>query len=135
MPKKKECRYNPKHKFNTEDEQLNHESKCPDKEKRTDLKLCPFTNRHILKISQFNSHIKKCKYKPKDYGLQTQKNEKNQDNGFNFDNLVDWGEDNETRKDEENDGAKTEKKFNFDFKDINKNVFDEDDFIFQQCYV
>ena len=63
MPKK-ECRYNKKHKFDSEEAQLEHESRCPDKKKRTDLKECPFSNIHIVPTKQYESHIKKCKYRP-----------------------------------------------------------------------
>ena len=134
---KQECRYNAKHKFNTEEEQLEHESKCKDKEKRTDLKVCPFTNRHILKISQFNNHIKKCKYKPKDFGKPTQKNDKNNNanNDFIAENWGDWGGENETKNEDETVAKPEKRNFNFDFKDNNGDVFDEDDFIFKQCYI
>ena len=49
---KYECSYNSKHKFNTKEGQLNHESQCPDKEKRKDLIECPFTNIHVIKVTQ-----------------------------------------------------------------------------------
>ena len=64
MPKK-ECRYNPRHKFDNEIAQLEHEHKCPDKKKRTDLIECPYTNRHVISKKQYENHIKKCKYRPK----------------------------------------------------------------------
>ena len=136
MPKK-ECRYNKKHKFNTEEKQLEHESKCEDKEKRTDLKVCPFSNKHILPILQFNAHIQKCKYKPKDFGKPTQNNDKNNNanNEFNTDNLGDFGGENETKNEEEIVAKPEKHNFNFDFKDNNGDVFDEVDFIFKQCYI
>jgi len=59
MPRK-ECRYNGKHKFDTEEAQLEHEAKCPDKKKRTDLKECPYNPIHIFPSSTFEKHILKC---------------------------------------------------------------------------
>ena len=64
MPKKL-CRYNNKHKFDTDDALLSHEKYCPDKSKRTDLKECPFSNKHIVLTKQYEKHIKICKYRPK----------------------------------------------------------------------
>ena len=64
MPKK-QCRYNNKHKFDTDEALLSHEKYCPDKSKRTDLKECPFSNKHIVLTKQYEKHIKICKYRPK----------------------------------------------------------------------
>ena len=64
MPKK--CRYNPKHKFITDSELLDYEKECPDKLKRTDLKVCPYNSKHVVLIKLYEAHIKKCKYKPKE---------------------------------------------------------------------
>ena len=60
MPKK-QCRYNNKHKFDTDEALLSHEKYCPDKSKRTDLKECPFSNKHIVLTKQYEKHIKKSK--------------------------------------------------------------------------
>ena len=134
MPKK-ECRYNPKHKFDTEQAQLDHESKCPDKKKRTDLKECPYTNRHIVTIRQYENHIKKCKFKPK---VVKNKENKNNDAKFKWDGDKEfWGDDVDKNDDTNSKENEIKKKiFNFDEKDINNgDVFEEDDFIFKQCYI
>ena len=150
MPKK-ECRYNPKHKFDTEQAQLDHESKCPDKKKRTDLKECPYTNRHIVTIRQYENHIKKCKFKPKvvkkeekinndknKNNKDTNKENKNNDAKFKWDGDKEfWGDDADKNDDTNSKENEIKKKiFNFDEKDINNgDVFEEDDFIFKQCYI
>ena len=77
MPKKL-CRYNNKHKFDTDDALLQHEKYCPDKSKRTDLKECPFSNKHIVLTKQYEKHIKICKYRPKNTPQkEEQKNKEN----------------------------------------------------------
>ena len=65
MPQKK-CRYNNKHKFETEEDLLNHEKYCSDKSKRKDLKVCPYNPKHIVLTKQYEKHIKICKNRPKD---------------------------------------------------------------------
>ena len=64
MPLKK-CRYNNKHKFETDEQLLSHEKYCPDKSKRTDLKVCPYDPKHIVLTKQYEKHIKTCKHRPK----------------------------------------------------------------------
>ena len=147
MPKK-ECRYNKKHKFDSEEAQLEHESRFPNKMKRTDLKECPFSNRHIVTTKQYENHIKKCKFRPKTVKKEEPKNDnensnnqnnpgitKNNDNNKNeVNNSEFWGDEldtNENRNDESNKITV----FNFDGKDNNDDVFEEDDFIFKQCYI
>ena len=153
---KKECRYNKKHKFDTEDAQLKHEAICPDEKKRKDLKRCPFTKRHILPIKQYENHIKKCKYKPKEEQKVEKKDEKTNENIQNSEEWKGGGENvtqNNNNACDEWEGFlddfgnnKNEKKkndykidyqklFNMDEKSITKNVFEEEDFIFSQCYV
>ena len=87
MPKK-ECRYDKSHKFNTEEEQLEHEAKCPTKKKRTDLKECPYSNRHILTIKQYERHIKNCKFKPKMVKKEVNKNDDNSNSNTNKDKVI-----------------------------------------------
>ena len=141
MPKKKECRYNVKHKFETEEAQLEHEKKCPDKKKRTDLKECPYSNRHIVHTKQYETHIKKCKFKPKEKKEipSNANNNPNNDNNNNnkeknkieskndeWNNTSDtWGNDdlNDSQKE---DNSKKEETFNFNVKDDN-DVFEEED--------
>ncbi len=147
MPKKKECRYNGKHKFETEEAQLEHEKKCPDKKKRTDLKECPYSNRHIVNTKQYETHIKKCKFKPKEKKeIPANANNNPNDNNNNkeknkieskndeWNNTSDtWGNDdlNDSQKE---DNSKKEETFNFNVKDDN-DVFEEEDFIFKQAYI
>ena len=156
--KKKECRYNPRHKFDTVKLQLEHESKCPDKNRRTDLKECPFTNRHILTIKQYEAHIKKCKFRPKITSTTTNKNESDNKNNSNsngngnsnsnnsknnnvnddLNDLENWGDENDNNNQKNNKDSKKkeeEKCFDFDGKEVTGDVFEEDDFIFKQCYV
>ncbi len=147
MPRK-ECRYNGKHKFDTEEAQLEHEAKCPDKKKRTDLKECPFTNRHILTLKQYENHIKKCKYKPKVIKKEENKNQiKNEDNNNNekinnnetnkeWNSVENWGDDYNSKETGKVDPLSFhEKIFNIDPKYANEDVFDDDDFIFKQSYI
>ncbi len=141
MPKK-ECRYNKKHKFDSEEAQLDHESKCPDKKKRTDLKECPFTNRHIVTTKQYENHIKKCKFRPKIVKKEEPKNDnennniKSQNNKNEWNSLDNWGDELDNNASINDDFNKRhEKIFNFDGKDLNEDVFEEEDFIFKQCYI
>ena len=141
MPKK-ECRYNKKHKYDSEEAQLDHESKCPDKKKRTDLKECPFTNRHIVTTKQYENHIKKCKFRPKIVKKEEPKNDnennniKSQNNKNEWNSLDNWGDELDNNASINDDFNKRhEKIFNFDGKDLNEDVFEEEDFIFKQCYI
>ena len=141
MPKK-ECRYNKKHKFDSEEAQLDHESKCPDKKKRTDLKECPFTNRHIVTTKQYENHIKKCKFRPKIVKKEEPKNDnennniKSQNNKNEWNSLDNWGDELDNNASINDDFNKRhEKNFNFAGNDLNEDVFEEEDFIFKQCYI
>ena len=148
MPKK-ECRYNPKHKFDNEIAQLEHEHKCPDKKKRTDLIECPYTNRHIVSIKQYENHIKKCNFKQKSCKLLEEEirigNVKKNDEKIILKTLL-----NNIGNDEINSGVikgnnkkKKHKKdkdkiklFVFEGKSVDDDDdFDEDDFIFKSCYI
>ena len=147
MPKK-ECRYNKKHKFDSEEAQLEHESRCPDKKKRTDLKECPFSNRHIVTTKQYENHIKKCKFRPKTVKKEEPKNDNENSNNHNnpgntnnndnnkneVNNSEFWGDELDTNENRNNESNKIIV-FNFDGKDNNDDVFEEDDFIFKQCYI
>ena len=147
MPKK-ECRYDKSHKFNTEEEHLEHEAKCPTKKKRTDLKECPYSNRHILTIKQYERHIKNCKFRPKIVKKEIDKNadnnNSNNNNGKNNNNNNEfkWNESNEFWGDEKDGNCENNnpnqvnenKNFNFDVKNEG-DVFEIEDFIFRQCYV
>ena len=147
MPKK-ECRYNQRHKFDNEIAQLEHEHKCPDKKKRTDLIECPYTNRHVISIKQYENHIKKCKFRPKTVKKEEIKNDdENLNNNNNDDNrndnnknqndwncLDNWGDENDNNE-KKNENLKKIQRFIFDGKDTNDDVFEEDDFIFKQCYI
>ena len=147
MPKKS-CRYNNKHKFDTDDALLSHEKYCPDKSKRTDLKECPFSNKHIVLTKQYEKHIKICKYRPKN-APQKEDQKNNENNNINS---TDMSNDEKNKKIEDwelkvdewiDDSVKK------DEIDVNKNkliieklktpsnqdVFDDDDFIFKQCYI
>ena len=146
MPKKKECRYNPKHKFDTEDAQLDHEKRCPDKKKRTDLKECPYSNRHIVNTKQYENHIKKCKFKPKEKKekpsnvIETSNNNNNNSKEKNkIENKKNewdenWGEDNNDSNEKVDNDLKKEGEFNFDVKN-DDDVFEDEDFIFKQAYI
>ena len=131
-----ECSYNFKHKFDIIEKRLYHESQCPDKEKRKDLTVCPYTNLYVIKKTQLKFHKKNCDHnKPKkDKKEEEEKNDNGNNNyenvNINGDNIFD---DNNSEK--QNDINKNlENIFNFDDLDTNKNVFDEEDFIFKQCY-
>ena len=150
MPKKT-CRYNNKHKYDTEEDQLKHEATCPDKKIRTDLKECPYSNRHIVTTKQYENHIKKCKFKPKiekkdepnkknnnqntPTSNQTNYVENNNDNNINQNdwNTDNWGDINETNENK-NEDFKKNKTFNFDKADSN-DIFEDEDFIFKECYI
>ena len=151
MPKKK-CRYNSKHTFDSEEEQLNHEAKCPSKKERTDLKECPFTRRHIVTTKQYENHIKKCKYKPKivkkeeinennenlnkDKNNEIMQNDNKSKNQNEWDSIDNWGdENNEKIKENEKDNLKKNQSFKYDLNDAKNDIFEEEDFIFKQCYI
>ena len=143
MPKKS-CRYNKSHKFDTDDEVLSHEKYCPDKSKRKDLKVCPYNSKHVILTKQYEKHVKNCKYKPKDQPKteETKTDEGNPLDKADSDNLFD------------NWDLKVEKWFNESMENIdeirkeknkiitqklksnsNQDLFDEEDFIFKQCYI
>ena len=144
MPKK-ECRYNPKHKFDNEIAQLEHEHKCPDKKKRTDLIVCPYTNRHIVSVKQYENHIKKCNFKQKSCKLLEEENKnediKKTDQKIILNNLI--NDENNSGLIKGNNKRKKYKKdkdriniFVFDGKSADdEDDFDEDDFIFKCCYI
>ena len=151
MPKKN-CRYDPKHKFDTEEEQLDHEAKCPSRKKRIDLKECPFTRRHIVTTKQYENHIKKCKFRPKTVKKEeiiennensnkdnnngtTQNDNKTQNQNQNdWDALDNWGDEN-NEKTKEKDDLKKNQVFKYDVSDSQSDAFEEEDFIFKQCYI
>ena len=145
MPPKK-CRYNNKHKFETENELLSHEKYCPDKSKRIDLKECPYTPKHIVLTKQYEKHIKTCKYKPKEIPKKVETKE-NENNAFilnenetkkyeNWDFAIDqWLEESF-----ENNGALTKNEKNKIIIEKlkstnNQDVFEDEDFIFKTCYI
>ncbi len=144
MPPKK-CRYNNKHKFETEEELLSHEKYCSDKSKRKDLKECPYNPRHIVLTKQYEKHIKICKNRPKDEPKkENKKAEENNPTNGNDNNLKkfeDWDlkvdhwidenlENNEDMKKEKNKIIIQKLK-----STNNQDVFDDDDFIFKNCYI
>ena len=149
MPKKN-CRYAPQHKFDTEEELLNHEAKCPSRKKRTDLKVCPFSRKHIVNTKQYEVHIKKCKFRPKtlkkeetnknkensnkDDGGVVIKNDNKNHNQNDWNALDNWGDENDETFKEKGD-LKKNNSFKFDLNDSQNDVFEEEDFIFKQCYV
>ena len=148
MPKKN-CRYDPKHKFDTEEAQLDHEAKCPSRKKRTDLKECPFTRRHIVTTKQYENHIKKCKFKPKavkkEETIENNENSNkdnnngitqndNQNQNQNDWDALDWGDEN-NEKVKEKDDLKKNQVFKYDISDSQSDAFEEEDFIFKQCYI
>ena len=144
MPKR-ECRYNPRHKFDNEKAQLEHEHKCPDKKKRTDLIVCPYTNRHIVFVNQYENHIKKCNFKQKSCKLLEEENKiediKKTDEKIILNNL--GNDENNSGLIKGNNKRKKHKKdkdriniFVFDGKSADDDDdFDEDDFIFKSCYI
>ena len=143
MPKKF-CRYNNKHKFDTDEALLSHEKYCPDKSKRTDLKECPFSNKHIVLTKQYEKHIKICKYRPK-----KQKKKEEQKNTENITPIIEEEkikkfEDWDFKVDEWIDDTIKNNQIDIDKNKIiieklktpsNKDVFDDDDFIFKECYI
>ena len=144
MPPKK-CRYNNKHKFETEEDLLNHEKYCSDKSKRKDLKECPYNPRHIVLTKQYEKHIKICKNRPKDEPKkENKKAEENNPTNGNDNNLKKF-EDLDLKVDhwidenlENNEDMKKEKNKIIIQKlksTNNQDVFDDDDFIFKNCYI
>ena len=144
MPPKK-CRYNNKHKFETEEELLSHEKYCSDKSKRKDLKECPYNPRHIVLTKQYEKHIKICKNRPKDEpkkeNKKTEENNPTNGNDNNLKKFEDWDlkvdhwidenlENNEDMKKEKNKIIIQKLK-----STNNQDVFDDDDFIFKNCYI
>ena len=144
MPPKK-CRYNNKHKFETEEELLSHEKYCSDKSKRKDLKECPYNPRHIVLTKQYEKHIKICKNRPKDEpkkeNKKTEENNPTNGNDNNIKKFENWDlkvdhwideslENNEDMKKEKNKIIIQKLK-----STNNQDVFDDDDFIFKNCYI
>ena len=139
MPKK-QCRYNNKHKFDTDEALLSHEKYCPDKSRRTDLKECPFSNKHIVLTKQYEKHIKICKYRPKKPEqkntenitpiIEEEKIKKFEDWDFKVDEWID-----DTIKNNQIDIDKNKLIIEKLKTPSNKDVFDDDDFIFKECYI
>jgi len=144
MPKK-ECRYNPRHKFDNEIAQLEHEHKCPDKKKRTDLIECPYTNRHVISIKQYENHIIKCNFRAKSFKVLEEENKigdiiKNDEkiilNNFGIDDFNSGTIKGNNKKKKHKKDKDQIKIFNFDGKSVDDDDdFDEDDFIFKNCYI
>ena len=144
MPKKP-CRYNNKHKFDSEEELLSHEKYCPDKSKRTDLKECPYSNKHIVLTKQYEKHIKTCKYRPKNNSKkEEQKIEEiksnDNNNGNEINKYADWDLEVEQWINEETlNNDKINEKNKIIIKKLkapsNQNVFVEEDFIYKECYI
>ena len=143
MPKKP-CRYNNKHKYETEEELLSHEKYCPDKSKRTDLKECPFSNKHIVLTKQYEKHIKICKYRPKK--TEQKEEQKNTENNTPIieEEKIKKFEDWDFKVDEWIDDTIKNNQIDIDKNKLiieklktpsNKDVFDDDDFIFKECYI
>ena len=143
MPKK-QCRYNNKHKFDTDEALLSHEKYCPDKSKRTDLKECPFSNKHIVLTKQYEKHIKICKYRPKK--TEQKKEQKNTENNTPIieEEKIKKFEDWDFKVDEWIDDTIKNNQIDIDKNKLiieklktpsNKDVFDDDDFIFKECYI
>ena len=140
----KKCRYNHKHKFETEEQLLSHEKYCPDKSKRTDLKECPYNPRHIVLTKQYEKHIKTCKYRPKNVPKKEEPkvDENNFFNDTDNKKIEDWDikveqwineavDNNETMPKNEKNKIIIEKLKSTN----NEDVFDDDDFIFKNCYI
>ena len=144
MPKKS-CRYNNKHKLDSEEELLSHEKICPDKSKRTDLKECPYSNKHIVLTKQYEKHIKICKYRPKNNPKKeeqkTEENNSNDNNNNELNKLADWDINVEQWINEEtlkNDKNNEKNKIIIEKLKApsNKDVFEEEeDFIYKECYI
>ena len=143
MPKKP-CRYNNKHKFDTDEALLSHEKYCPDKSKRTDLKECPFSNKHIVLTKQYEKHIKICKYRPKK--TEQKEEQKNTENNTPIieEEKIKQFEDWDFKVDEWIDDTIKNNQIDIDKNKLiieklktpsNKDVFDDDDFIFKECYI
>ena len=140
----KKCRYNHKHKFETEEQLLSHEKYCPDKSKRTDLKECPYNPRHIVLTKQYEKHIKTCKYRPKNVPKKEEPkvdennyfndtdNKKNENWDLKVEQWINEAVDNnETMSKNEKNKIIIEKLKSTN----NEDVFDDDDFIFKNCYI
>ena len=135
-----DCRYNKNHTFDNEISRLEHEKICPDKKQ---IILCPFNQEHQLTIKNYNKHIKRCTFRPKAVKMETNNN-KNNNNKVkainsntnnemnNIDNSGDENKGNESRVDDKY--VEDEKIFDFDCEYPDEDVFDEEDFIFKQCY-
>ena len=143
MPKKP-CRYNNKHKFDTDDALLSHEKYCPDKSKRTDLKECPFSNKHVVLTKQYEKHIKICKYRPKK--TEQKEEQKNTENNTPIieEEKIKKFEDWDFKVDEWIDDTIKNNQIDIDKNKLiieklktpsNKDVFDDDDFIFKEFYI
>ena len=140
------CRYNNKHKFKTDKDLFSHEKYCPDKNKRTDLKACPYTPKHIVLTKQYENHIKKCNYKPKeepkkeetkvdennDLAWDCNETQENKDYHQSTDQCIEeYVKNNEALiKNEKNRIIIEKLKSN-----NNQDVFDDEDFVYKNCYI
>ena len=143
MPKKS-CRYNNKHKFDTDEALLSHEKYCPDKSKRTDLKECPFSNKHVVLTKQYEKHIKICKYRPKKTEKKEEQKNTENDTPVIDEEKIKKFEDWDFKVDEWIDDTIKNNQIDIDKNKLiieklktpsNKDVFDDDDFIFKECYI
>lgn len=125
---KASCRYNPKHKVKKE-ELLIHEDSCPDKEKRKDLKACPYRCGAIVKIEQYQKHLQKCKNKPAEI---IEENKQEYTDLINMNNDVQWQVDlnPETTPIEWKKEEKIEER-----KEIIVPEFDIEDNVFKMAYI
>ena len=123
------CRYNPKHKVK-KDELLSHEDICPDKEKRKDLKACPYRCGVIVKVEQYQKHLQKCKNKPAEV-IEEKKPDyfdiTNTNNDFQWNTEL-------TPESTGKDWSKEEKKIE-ERKEIIIPEFDSEDNVFKLAYI
>ena len=135
-----DCHFNNTHKFDNERARLEHEKICPDKKPNL---FCPFHQEHELTIYNYDKHIKRCPYRPKDDKMETNNNEnsnnevKTSNNNTNneLNNIDNSGDENNDNKSKVNDKYVEDAKiFDFDCEYPDDDVFDKEDFIFKQCY-
>ncbi len=136
--KRFKCRYHKKTIFfNTVEEQLCHEQRCPEKEKRKDLKQCKYNPAHVVKVENIERHEKDCPTR-KNLEKENEKNkikypDKIEEKPNNFIQIDEKQNLNDDDKKKEKDCIDVENKF---IKKINYNeCFGEEDYIFKKAYV
>ena len=119
------CRINNNHQFTNKEDKLAHEKICEDLPK-SKYKICIYYSNHIISKNIYEKHLNSCKYKPEKIIIE--KKSENIDNITKNENI------NQKIINEEENNINNNEKKNEIKKEIENNIYDEEDRIFWEAY-